>query len=91
MPILCFHMNDSEIIDRLGGTVQVARLCRVRPPSVSEWRTRGIPAARRQFLELLRPDAFKDPEPARRTTAAPKGGDAAQTAEVPVQPIDEAA
>lgn len=49
---------DSEVIDRLGGTAAVARLCKVRSPSVSEWRVNGIPAARRQFLELLRPDAF---------------------------------
>lgn len=49
---------DSEIIARLGGTAAVARLCRVRSPSVSEWRRNGIPDARRQFLELLRPDVF---------------------------------
>jgi hypothetical protein len=51
-------MTDSDIIDRLGGTSEVARLCQVKPPSVSEWRQNGIPAARRQFLELLKPDAF---------------------------------
>ncbi|RRU17847.1 Rha family transcriptional regulator [Stenotrophomonas sp. 278] len=51
---------DSEVIDRLGGTAAVARLCKVRSPSVSEWRTNGIPPARRQFLELLRPDVFGD-------------------------------
>jgi hypothetical protein len=51
-------MTDSDIIDRLGGTTEVARLCQVKPPSVSEWRQTGIPAARRQFLELLKPDAF---------------------------------
>lgn len=51
-------MNDSAIIDALGGTAEVARLCNVRPPSVSEWRVRGIPAARRMYLEVLRPDVF---------------------------------
>lgn len=50
--------TDSEIIDRLGGTAAVARLCKVKSPSVTGWRTNGIPAARRQFLELLRPDVF---------------------------------
>lgn len=50
--------TDSEIIDRLGGTTEVARICQIKPPSVSEWRTTGIPPARRQYLELLRPDAF---------------------------------
>lgn len=50
--------TDSEVIDRLGGTAAVARLCKVRQPSVTAWRTNGIPDARRQFLELLRPDVF---------------------------------
>jgi hypothetical protein len=52
-------MDDSEIIDRLGGTAEVARLCEVQPPSVSEWRRHGIPRARRQYLELLRPEIFR--------------------------------
>lgn len=51
-------LTASEIIDRLGGTTEVARICRIKPPSVSEWRASGIPPARRQFLELLRPEAF---------------------------------
>lgn len=51
--------TDSEIIDRLGGTTEVARICQIKPPSVSEWRATGIPSARRQYLELLRPDAFQ--------------------------------
>ncbi len=50
---------DSEIIDRLGGTSEVARICQIKPPSVSEWRSSGIPSARRQFLSLLRPDVFE--------------------------------
>lgn len=53
-------MSDSEIIDALGGTFAVARLCRVKPPSVSGWKRDGIPDARRQFLELLRPDVFAE-------------------------------
>jgi len=50
--------SDSEIIDRLGGTTEVARICQIKPPSVSEWRSSGIPPARRQFLALLNPAAF---------------------------------
>jgi hypothetical protein len=49
---------DEKIIELLGGTYAVATLCKVRPPSVSEWKRTGIPPARRQFLELLRPDVF---------------------------------
>lgn len=49
---------DSEIIDRMDGTTVVARLCKVRPPSVTKWRYTGIPKARRMYLELIRPDVF---------------------------------
>jgi len=58
--------TDSEIIDLLGGTAAVARICKIKSPFVSDWRKDGIPSARRQFLELLRPDVFGQ-EPARRT------------------------
>jgi len=49
----------SQIIDRLGGTTAVARLCEIRPASVSEWRTKGIPKARLMYLRVIRPDVFK--------------------------------
>lgn len=51
-------MNDSQIIDALGGTSKVASLCEINPASVSEWRIAGIPKARRQYLALLYPDVF---------------------------------
>ena len=51
-------MNADQIIDALGGTAAVAKLCAVRNPSVSEWRKAGIPKARLQYLQLLRPDVF---------------------------------
>lgn len=51
-------MDPNKIIDALGGTAAVAKLCKVKPPSVSEWRTNGIPDARLQFLEVIRPDVF---------------------------------
>lgn len=49
----------NTLIDELGGTTAVARLCQVRPPSVAEWRQRGIPHARLMYLQALahvRPD-----------------------------------
>lgn len=49
---------DSKIIDRLGGTVAVARLCECEPQAVSQWRRFGIPKARRQYLRALRPELF---------------------------------
>lgn len=51
-------MDANQIIDALGGTAEVARLCNVKSPSVSEWRTNGIPPARLQYLRLLRPEVF---------------------------------
>ncbi len=62
-------MDDSEIIDKLGGTSAVAEICKIKPPSVSEWRKNGIPDARRQFLELLRPDVFGEPSTDKREVA----------------------
>lgn len=47
------------VIDRLGGTSAVARMCECKPPSVSDWREKGIPKARIQYLKLARPDAFE--------------------------------
>jgi hypothetical protein len=56
---------DSEIIDRLGGTMAVTRLCEVKSASVSKWRITGIPRARKMYLRLIRPDAF-EPAPKQR-------------------------
>lgn len=50
---------DSRIIDALGGTMAVTRLCEVRSASVSKWRWTGIPRARLMFLRAIRPDVFR--------------------------------
>ena len=52
-------MDANQIIDALGGTAEVARMCDVQPPSVSEWRKEGIPRARLMYLRLPRPDVFE--------------------------------
>jgi len=60
-------MNVTDIIEALGGIAAVARICGVKPPSVCEWRSRGvIPADRcadierasegRITCESMRPD-----------------------------------
>lgn len=56
-------MDNSNIIDKFGGTNEVARLCDVSPQAVSQWRNDGIPNARLMYLKLLRPDVF-GPSPA---------------------------
>jgi hypothetical protein len=48
----------SRIIDAIGGTGEVAKLCEVLPSAVSQWRTDGIPRARLMYLRLIRPDVF---------------------------------
>lgn len=64
-------MNDSEIIDQLGGTAKVAELCEVSPPAVSQWRESGIPNSRLMFLRLARPDVFGKVKKPRRTQVTP--------------------
>jgi hypothetical protein len=53
-------MNDSKIIDELGGTSAVAKMFEppISPASVSDWRKCGIPNARRQTLKLMFPALF---------------------------------
>lgn len=63
-------MDPNKIIDALGGTAEVARLCRVKQPSVSAWRHNGIPAARLQFFEVIRPDLFAQRQPKRQKARA---------------------
>lgn len=53
-------MEAERIIERLGGTVAVAKMCKITSAAVSQWKRDGIPPARRQYLELARPDAFAD-------------------------------
>ena len=43
-------LTDSNLIDLLGGTSKVARLCKVDPAAISNWRIRGIPHGQLIFL-----------------------------------------
>lgn len=52
---------DAELISELGGTYAVARIFDIRPPSVTRWKVRGIPPARRMYLELAYPELFGRP------------------------------
>jgi len=59
-------INSTAIIDALGGTVAVAKLCNVTPQAVSQWfgtdpqsgDEREIPSARLMYLKVIRPDVF---------------------------------
>jgi DNA-binding transcriptional regulator YdaS (Cro superfamily) len=43
-------LTDTAIIDLLGGTAKVARMCKVDPAAVSNWRIRGIPSDKFMLL-----------------------------------------
>lgn len=49
----------SQVIDAIGGTAEVARLCEIKSPSVSDWRKEGIPPARMQYLRSARRKQLK--------------------------------
>lgn len=56
----------NKVIDLLGGTTAVAVMCKVKPPSVSEWRKSGIPDARLMYLQAIRPDVFAEAQAEQR-------------------------
>jgi len=56
-------MDANQIIDRLGGTGDVAKLCGLTPSAVSQWRQNGIPRPWLMYLQRARPRAFKPAEP----------------------------
>lgn len=51
-------VDHGSLIDRIGGTVQAARLFEVRPQAVTQWRRTGIPRARLMYLKSVRPELF---------------------------------
>lgn len=57
--------DPNKVIDALGGTAEVARMCELRMPTVSSWRKYGIPRPWYMYFTLLRPDLF--PEENNRT------------------------
>ncbi|MGP8443159.1 hypothetical protein ACT2E5_13705 [Burkholderia vietnamiensis] len=52
-------IDPNVVIDRLGGTSAVARICDIKPPSVHAWRTSGIPKPWLKFLRLAHPKVFE--------------------------------
>ena len=53
-------MNDeaNKVIDYLGGSTAVARMCDIKTPSVCEWRHKGLPKPWRKYLMCAHPEAF---------------------------------
>jgi len=70
-----------QVIDALGGTAEVARICKVRMPSVSDWKRDGIPSARMMFLSAVHLKALSgiDLEAATAARRLPVDGERALT------------
>lgn len=43
-------LSEDQIVNLLGGTNAVARLCKVTPAAVAQWKTKGIPQDKLMFL-----------------------------------------
>ena len=53
------ELDVSDVVERLGGTSAVARMMRIKPASVSEWKAKNqIPPARLMCLKLMHPHLF---------------------------------
>jgi len=59
-------MDTNQIIDKLGGTLEVSKVCSVTLGAVSQWRKNGIPPARLMYLRLLRPEVFENQKEEKR-------------------------
>jgi len=51
--------TENEIIDALGGTGEVARLCQITTGAVSQWREKGIPKSWMMFFRQRNPELFE--------------------------------
>lgn len=52
------ELTPFQVVQRLGGPSEVARLNGITPSAVSQWVTNGIPKARLLYLKAIRPDVF---------------------------------
>jgi len=61
--------NPNTIIDALGGTSEVAEMCRLTTGAVSQWRRNGIPKPWLRFFQERHPDLFGLPTRGRRASS----------------------
>jgi len=61
--------NPNTIIDALGGTSEVAEMCKLTTGAVSQWRRKGIPKPWVRFFQERRPDLFGLPTRGRRASS----------------------
>lgn len=70
------NTHAAAVIDKLGGTAAVAKLFRIRPPSVCKWRSEGIPKARVMYLEVARAKDLRGIDLAAATSKFSRGSGA---------------
>lgn len=60
-----------RVIEGLGGANAIAAMC--DPPitaeAVYQWKSKGLPPARRQYFKLIRPDLFEGKDSAPTSTS----------------------
>lgn len=66
------NTHATQVIEALGGTVKVAQMFEIKPPSVSEWKEAGIPKGRVMYLRAKRFKALRGLD-LYAATAAPRG------------------
>jgi hypothetical protein len=65
--------RDSDLLDLFGTTTEIAAMFEIKPQAVSQWRKYGVPKARRQTMQALRPDLFGEhPAALQAKRAAPE-------------------
>lgn len=56
-------MDANTIIDKCGGTSEVASIFSITKAAVSQWRHNGIPPVNLMYLKVIRKDVFEAAKP----------------------------
>jgi hypothetical protein len=68
-PYIGVVMTDQELIAKLGGVGEVAKLVGISSPAASYWKRKGIPKLRLMQLKMLKPEFFDDVQAIQQATA----------------------
>ena len=64
--------SDNQLIDALGGSVAVARMCGVSSQAVSQWRKNGIPRPWKMILETKKSEQSNPEEESHEPARTPQ-------------------
>jgi 2'-5' RNA ligase len=74
----------TTVIDLLGGPAATARLFKIKMPSVSGWKKKGLPPARLMYLEVARPEILEQARKRLHKTVEPSGIESEDDVQPPV-------